>query len=67
MKCSICGGENYKTVGTFPDKKRIECSSCAFRSNLYNDGIVEMIACIDAVNSGIDLEDFLLNANKEKD
>ena len=67
MKCGNCGHGNYKIVDTHPDRKRIECCKCGFRSNIYNDAISEMKGCIDAVNSGISLEDFLFNANKEKE
>ena len=67
MECGICGYNNYKIVETYHDRKRIECYRCAFRSNIYNDAISEMRSCIDAVSSGIDLEDFLLNINKEKE
>ena len=67
MKCGNCGYDNYKIVDTQPNYKRIECYKCNFRSNIYNDAVSEMKSCIDAVNSGISLEDFLFNANKEKE
>ena len=67
MKCGNCGHDNYKIVNIQTSHKRIECSKCSFRSNIYNDAISEMKSCIDAVNSGISLEDFLFNANKEKE
>ena len=67
MKCRNCGYNNYKTVETHSDRKRIECSKCGIRSNIYTNPMAEMFDCIDAVSSGIDLEDFLLNINKEKE
>ena len=67
MKCGNCGYDNYKIVDTHTNYKRIECYKCGFRSNIYNDAVSEMKSCIDAVNSGIGLEDFLFNANKEKE
>ena len=67
MECSICGYSNYKIVETYPDRKRIECYKCGFRTNMYNDAMAEIRSCINAVNSGIDLEDFLHNTNKDKE
>tara|TARA_Y100000034_G_C6760249_1_gene338555 strand:- start:9 stop:212 length:204 start_codon:yes stop_codon:yes gene_type:complete len=66
MRCGNCDGENYKTVETFSDRNRVECFKCGFRSNIYTNPMAEMFDCIWAVSSGMDLDDFLFNSNKEK-
>ena len=67
MKCRNCGHDNYKVVYSRDSRKRIECNKCSFRSTIFTDPVAEMKSCIAMVNSGMDLEDFLYNINKEKE